>query len=874
MSVSPVLNLIPTFAQADIVMRDGADEFRVIAPPANSIVRKSVEIKYVVYDDDASSIPTKIELLNASCTEKRRTILNSNLPSKKTTQVLGWNTEGGYSDGAALGDGEYCFSICADFKKDEGSYNVCNRRKLTIRNVANTAPKITSLPTTRVAQGANYSYTIIATDPDNNRLSYRVTQKPGFLNFNGTTLSGVASRAGVYQIVIEVSDEFGGLARQTYNLTVTAPAVNPTPTPGGPGENPGQPAQPLTASATFIYPQGNTIFSGADNLIEWSIENQENVATVTLEVKSTSGRDWIKIFQAIGDDAVKNQKQFNWNVSDVPEGEYELKLRLDLKDNGSTETVSNKFMIDNEAEPPLQTMQISVSDIVPANGGITDEKRPEISARITLSANLPELLIEQLKLTIDDEDITETCKIDLLNASSDSVYKLSCALKEDLSVGNHIAKLHIDLGITDQPQLKTEREWQFNVADNLGGDEDTIIILGFSLPRSAMGILVVICLVLLLLILLPFILYTVWKRRTATYSSTVTSKTLSPTTIKTVTNTAVVPEAQPVSSMPGAVIPVTRTSEITSYKEVKPVDPFANPLPPLSDAPTATEKSPQVSTPALDTAALPVLPPAEAKTEADVDVETSKSAAQGSQSDMAKVAADKAKVVTKDISSWFKKQKDKVAESVKDIQDKKAEAKRQSEVNKNATSTPVADTINTSGNIFAPVSSSTSAPKSTADILASDYSLADTDLSDNPLAPVAPSTAQASTVPPVVQPSIPVSQAPSAPSNLDESNTRVPTTTTITVPAAPTDSTQLQTTIERIPAPDSTVDTSVNTSSISDDSLPDWLKDDPTSDSGPALPVADLDSQLGNSQGKSTKSKVDDSEDDGSDPYGFGDYSL
>ncbi len=107
----------------------------------------------------------------------------------------------------------------------------------------NSAPQISGQPPGTVPAGTTYSFTPTATDPNQDPLSFSITNRPAWLTFSIATgqLSGTptASNAGTYSnISITVSDGFTsatlgpftinvqGPPRGTATLTWTAPAEN------------------------------------------------------------------------------------------------------------------------------------------------------------------------------------------------------------------------------------------------------------------------------------------------------------------------------------------------------------------------------------------------------------------------------------------------------------------------------------------------------------------------------------------------------------------------------------------------------------------------------------------------------------------------
>jgi hypothetical protein len=78
-------------------------------------------------------------------------------------------------------------------------------------SAANRAPSISGSPATTAYVGKSYSFRPTASDPDGNKLTFKIARKPGWATFSSSTgtLSGTpaASHVGSYSnIVISVSD--------------------------------------------------------------------------------------------------------------------------------------------------------------------------------------------------------------------------------------------------------------------------------------------------------------------------------------------------------------------------------------------------------------------------------------------------------------------------------------------------------------------------------------------------------------------------------------------------------------------------------------------------------------------------------------------
>ncbi|MBF2067245.1 MAG: putative Ig domain-containing protein [Calothrix sp. C42_A2020_038] len=98
----------------------------------------------------------------------------------------------------------------------------------------NTAPQIVSTPITRAAQNQRYTYTVIATDPENDALTYSIdstSRNKGItIDRNGVIQwTPTATQVGSHNIEVTVSDTQGGTASQTYAITVGTVATNNAP---------------------------------------------------------------------------------------------------------------------------------------------------------------------------------------------------------------------------------------------------------------------------------------------------------------------------------------------------------------------------------------------------------------------------------------------------------------------------------------------------------------------------------------------------------------------------------------------------------------------------------------------------------------------
>jgi len=93
----------------------------------------------------------------------------------------------------------------------------------------NRAPSISGTPASSVEIGATYTFTPIASDPDDDPFSFTVSGLPSWASFNNATgeLSGMPGATGVHTgIVISVTDGSLSTSLPAFSITVEDPAVS------------------------------------------------------------------------------------------------------------------------------------------------------------------------------------------------------------------------------------------------------------------------------------------------------------------------------------------------------------------------------------------------------------------------------------------------------------------------------------------------------------------------------------------------------------------------------------------------------------------------------------------------------------------------
>ncbi len=502
--VAPIVIIGQLFLPASISAQniiDPADIVTISSPRPNSFVRDNTEVVFTVFDNDRQTVPAVISILDASCVNPLRTLLDSNVQSSQATQVKGWNTRSAFSDGAALPDGQYCLRICAELQLGASPYLGCNSRLFSIRNTTNAIPQITSTPVTVVQVGQTYRYEVIAIDADRDPITIQVTSKPDFLNFSGNVLQGTATTAGNFPIIIKVTDEYGASSFQQYTLTVRAPASTDPTDPTEPTPDP-----ILQPVITIISPNSTTAVIQGKNRIEWSVSDPSRIQELIVEYRAVSSEEWQLILRANKNNQQGIPSLFEWDTTNISPGNYILRVTAVLEDGSRVEALSDEFVIESPDDIPGE-QQITIYGLVPANGARVESRRPEI--KLNIAALELDLTIKNIVMTVAGNDITGQCALEQINESE---YTFICTLLTDLEFGENDVDFRV---INDEGDEITRRSWFFVISEPVV-DDGSINFFGLQIPAQFANIFLVIFCLLLLLLIIPLILLTIWRRRRST----------------------------------------------------------------------------------------------------------------------------------------------------------------------------------------------------------------------------------------------------------------------------------------------------------------------------------------------------------------------
>ncbi|RMD77130.1 hypothetical protein D6810_01845 [Candidatus Dojkabacteria bacterium] len=525
-------NLLFIFkSNAQILIRqnldDSRDTFVVMSPLPNTILRGTVNISWIMSDNDQSQIAFKVDLNDrVACTTRVSTILESIGPSSLNTYNHSWNTINTQNSGVV--DGIYCLRICLKLKNNDNEYDACNGRIVRLVN-NNTLPVITSSPNRlTINETESWSYQIIASDAQGDPLKYRIIQGAPFLVINETTglistnsFSRVLPQGiykATYTIIIAVDDGISGEVRQQFELSIVKPL--PPPKPKTPQEQPkNQPNQPNPKEATGTVPSQNSEESrkpvnSPTKISFLNIEQGKVIDTESFEMHYTlsdpEGINLVEIF-LVESESKKEKKLSEMNsdnlelkkvinFKDLPNGSYLIKINV--RDNADilTSKESNVFMlkITPQSSSPSQSGlgEALIVDNLPADKSQIYERKPSISGKFIPSKN-GKVLTETFKFFINNENFLDSCNLDENG--------FVCVPEEPLSFGTKTIKAYYK----DSNSKEANLSWEIEIKDISKIDlstENRIEILGQKIPLATIGIVAAICCITIVLLVTPWIL--------------------------------------------------------------------------------------------------------------------------------------------------------------------------------------------------------------------------------------------------------------------------------------------------------------------------------------------------------------------------------
>ncbi|MCS7317790.1 MAG: hypothetical protein NZZ41_05735, partial [Candidatus Dojkabacteria bacterium] len=346
------------------------------------------EIFWKMYDADQQSIKYNAKLYDGIDCGKidygTLNVISTGISSQDIANKIQWNGKS-TNKNSNLEDGKYCLKICAVFIK-QSEYVMCDSQNIRII-FKNKPPSIhTPIPNVTIKQKEYWEYIIKATDPDKDKLTYRIVQGPKFLEITNvgkirTKDSNwnipINSDKATYNVIIGVSD---GLNDEIYNNFLFSVVKNTT-----------QSSQ-ITSKINFLKPNQEIKVNKTQQKIipvEINVEDINPLKKLSLDY-SNDEKNWTELLNKD-----LNEKNFTlkyeWDIKNLQPNEYYLKISIVDQYNLSNTRISPKIIVGEDQ-----------------NTGTTDDNNNETSQEIFFTNFFPEnnTTIVLNKLQQDSFDIS------------------------------------------------------------------------------------------------------------------------------------------------------------------------------------------------------------------------------------------------------------------------------------------------------------------------------------------------------------------------------------------------------------------------------------------------------------------------------------
>lgn len=365
------------------------------------------------------------------------------------------------------------------------------------------------------AEGDTINYAFSFT-PDANWLKYSVIEDGG----NGKLtikFTGVPDKPASYLANIFVHDGYNQhLRSQSWVINVDQD-VNDVP------------------KVTIYEPNDQiNVKQGEDVKISWEGSDLNQITKYELFISQNPAtpNNWIVIDQNL------SPKVGNYilNTSKLQPGTYQAIVRATDNFNppATGMGVSAKIVVgesvptDGENKPPKPDDGVILIDpqiinISPSKDSKLKNKNATISATLVAGTG-SEIEKSTVVFYVDDKDVTKDIKI---NEISKSEYSVIYSTKDAYKVGTH----SVNIRFKDTKGGMAQKDWTFEIVeDDSTKDEDTYNIFGLEIPKRTAMIVGGGLLLLLLAVLVPWILYLLWRGSKDDEYETVYNTTYTPIT--------------------------------------------------------------------------------------------------------------------------------------------------------------------------------------------------------------------------------------------------------------------------------------------------------------------------------------------------------
>jgi hypothetical protein len=379
----------------------------------------------------------------------------------------------------------------------------------------NTKPSFTSSPnkdsepSQNISVGTIYEYTIKAEDIDKDTINYSYSFTPGqdWLKMTVTEdgsqgklsikLKGAPQNPGSYLANIFIHDGYSKhLSSQSWVISV----------------NPEGSEIPMIKIIEPIQPE--KITEELNVIVSWESETNYNISRYEIFMSSNPANEnsWIEINNNVS----PTVSFYNIDLTNITDGTYRIIVRaVDTQTPpGIGMAISEEIIIAKEPEltdtPDDQIIlpQPQIINVSPSSSDEVVNQTPTIRASLISSEGA---IIEKssIKVEIDGRDITTEVRI---NEISESEYTLIYIPEQSLSTGVH----KVSVSFKDSHEKEEEKEWIFTISDeNNISDEDSFEIFGFEVKKRTVYIIGGGLSLIVFAILLPMIIATIWKDKSA-----------------------------------------------------------------------------------------------------------------------------------------------------------------------------------------------------------------------------------------------------------------------------------------------------------------------------------------------------------------------
>jgi len=302
-----------------------------------------------------------------------------------------------------------------------------NQSTATIVTEVPFPPAITSTPNISATIDVEYTYQVVANDPNGDALTYNLTQAPLGLNIDNTGLiTWLPINDGDFPVTVEVSDGNGGTATQNYSINVTG-AAGQTPTMGAIGDQTALLGRTLTLQLSATDPNGepleyfaepmplpkNTNLDSSTGIFTFTPE-ADQVGSFDIMFMATNGRFYVEETITVTVPAPAGVTQLRGQVlteNDAPL----LGVRLEMGGVEVTTDANGDFLLDNL--PVSGNQRLLVDGAAASTSTVAYATVPEMIHVIDGTENLLEPAIYLLPLDVASADPVDPAQTSIITSS-------------------------------------------------------------------------------------------------------------------------------------------------------------------------------------------------------------------------------------------------------------------------------------------------------------------------------------------------------------------------------------------------------------------------------------------------------------------------